>query len=75
MKPKTLREYKENQGLTIKELAIEFGISPVYVAFLLSRKRKPSSQLAKTISEKTGIPVLSLLYPQGESHGRQEARG
>jgi hypothetical protein len=31
--------------------------------------------LAKTISEKTGIPVLNLLYPQGESHGRQEARG
>lgn len=67
MKPRTLREYKENQGLTTKELASELGISPVYVAFLLSHKRRPSSQLAKAISEKTGIPILNLLYPQGEA--------
>lgn len=67
MKPRTLREYKENQGLTIKDLADQFGISPVYVAFLLSQKRKPSSQLAKVISEKTGIPILNLLYPQDEA--------
>ena len=67
MKPKSLREYKENQGLTIKELAEELGVSPVYVTFLLSCKRRPSSRLAKSISEKTGIPILNLLYPQGEA--------
>lgn len=73
MKPRTLKEYKENQGLTIKELAEEIGVSPVYVTFLLSHKRKPSSQLAKIISKKTGIPILNLLYPQGESHGQPSA--
>lgn len=63
MKAKTLREFKDNQHLTNKQLADMFGVTPVYVAFLLSGKRSPSRRLAQEISKKTGVSILSLLYP------------
>jgi transcriptional regulator with XRE-family HTH domain len=65
MKAKTLRQFKENKQLTNKQLADMFGVTPVYVAFLLSGKRIPSRNLAQRINEITGIPTLDLLYPNG----------
>jgi len=67
MNPRSLREYKESRGLTIRQLAEEIGVSAIYMAFLLTNKRRPSPSLAKVISEKTGIPILNLLYPQDEA--------
>jgi transcriptional regulator with XRE-family HTH domain len=68
MKPRTLREYKENKGLTNPELAKALGTSDIYTSLLLNEKRIPSRKLAQRISALTGIPVLNLLYPQGDLH-------
>ena len=73
MKPRTLREYKENKGFTNPELAKALGTSEIYVSLLLNGKRNPSRKLAQRISALTGIPVLNLLYPQ--DRGQAEARG
>jgi|YelNatPaOPRAMG01_1025707.scaffolds.fasta_scaffold10601_6 transcriptional regulator with XRE-family HTH domain len=62
---KTLIEFKKRKRMTIKQLAEYLGISEIYAQYLLSGKRVPSRKLALLISEKTGIPVLNLLYPQG----------
>jgi transcriptional regulator with XRE-family HTH domain len=68
MKPKTLREYKENKGLTNPELAQALGTSEIYVSMLLNGRRAPSKKLAQRINALTGIPILNLLYPQGDLH-------
>lgn len=65
MKAQTLREFKENKRLTNKQLGDMFGVTPVYVAFLLSGKRIPSRALAQRINELTGVPTMNLLYPDG----------
>jgi len=66
-----LGEYKEKKGLTGREMARTFGISESYLSEVLSGQRSLSKRLARQISEITGIPILNLLYPQGEADGRQ----
>lgn len=68
MKLQSLREFKENKGLTNPELAQALGTSEIYVSLLLNGRRTPSRKLAQRISVLTGIPVLNLLYPQGDLH-------
>ena len=63
MKYKNLREFKENKGLTSAELAETLGLSAIYIALLLTNKRRPSPETARKISNKTGVPVLNLLFP------------
>lgn len=58
-----LSQYKENKGLSGKEMAQLLGISESYFSEILSGQRSISKKLALKISEKTGIPVLNLLYP------------
>jgi transcriptional regulator with XRE-family HTH domain len=67
MRITNLNQYKEKKGLTGKELASELGISESYLSEVLSGQRSLSKKLAQSISLKTGIPVLNLLYPQGEA--------
>ncbi len=71
MRIANLAEYKEKRGLSGADLAKEFGITTAHLSMLMSGKRSPSRKLAQRISEKTGIPILNLLYPQGEADGRQ----
>ena len=68
MKLQNLREFKEKNGLTNPELAQALGTSEIYVSLLLNGRRIPSRKLAQRISSLTGIPVLNLLYPQGDCH-------
>ncbi len=68
MKLQSLREFKENKGLTNPQLAKTLGTSEIYVSLLLNGRRIPSRKLAQRISSMTGIPVLNLLYPQGDLH-------
>ncbi len=68
MKLQSLREFKENKALTNPELAQALGTSEIYVSLLLNGRRIPSRKLAQKISTLTGIPVLNLLYPQGDLH-------
>lgn len=65
MKANNLAEYKEKKGLTSRELAAVLGISESYLSEVLSGKRSLSKKLACLASEKTGIPLLNLLYPKG----------
>jgi len=58
-----LTEYKEKRGLSMADIAQEFGVTAAHLSMILAGKRVPSRKLAKKISEKTGIPVLNLLYP------------
>lgn len=67
MRITNLNEYKAKKGLKACELAQQLGISESYLSEVLSGQRSISKKLALKISEKTGIPVLNLLYPQGEA--------
>ena len=63
MKAKSLAEFREIKGLSQRRMASDLGISEPYLSEILSGKRTPSKRLALRISERTGIPVLALLYP------------
>ena len=67
MQVTNLYEYKETKGLTGREMARQFGISESYLSEVLSGHRSLSKKLAVRISEKTGIPILNLLYPKNEA--------
>ena len=64
MRCESLREFKDFKKISNKQLAEMFGVSIVYISFLLNNKRTPSKELAIKISEKTGIPILNLLFPE-----------
>jgi transcriptional regulator with XRE-family HTH domain len=63
-----LADYKERKGLSGRELARQLQISESYLSEILSGQRSLSKKLAQRISGMTGIPVLNLLYPQGDLH-------
>ena len=52
MRCSNLKEFKENQGLTNKQLADMFHVTPEYISYLLNEKRFPSRELAKKIGLK-----------------------
>jgi transcriptional regulator with XRE-family HTH domain len=59
-----LAEYKEKRGFSGREMARKLAISEPHLSLILSGKRSMSKKLAKRISKKTGIPLISLLYPR-----------
>lgn len=49
-------------------LAQELGVEPSTITRILKGKRRPSPDLAKKISDATGVPITELLYPaEGEA--------
>ncbi len=62
-----LIEYKEKTGISAAELARQLGITDAHLSMILKGKRIPSRKLAQKISEKTGIPILNLLFPKEKS--------
>jgi len=68
MQTVSLADYKDKKGLSGRDLARELGISEAYLSQVLSGQRSLSKKLARRISALTGIPVLNLLYPQGDLH-------
>jgi len=68
MQTTSLADYKDKRGLSGRGLARELGISDAYLSQVLSGQRSFSKKLAQRISVLTGIPVLNLLYPQGDLH-------
>ena len=67
MQATKLGQYKARKRLSGKELAQLLGISESYLSEILSGHRSLSKRLALKISDKTGIPVLNLLYPNDEA--------
>lgn len=68
MSKRSLSEIKKNKGLSNQAMASWLGISDAHLSMILSGQRIPSRKLARRISEKTGIPLLNLLYPQEVDH-------
>ncbi len=68
-----LAQYKEKNRLSGREMARRLEISESYLSEIMSGQRSLSKKLAKKISEKTGIPLLNLLYPKGETHAQSES--
>lgn len=74
-----LGEYFRNSGETQTDMAARLGLSVGYFNDLLAtetdpgrpRSRRPSPELAATISARTGgqVTVRELLYPQGLPEG------
>jgi transcriptional regulator with XRE-family HTH domain len=58
-----LQEYRADKGLTLKQLAVDIGLNYSYMNLILYGFRRPSPEKAKQISDRTGIPILNLLFP------------
>ncbi|MHB1702863.1 MAG: helix-turn-helix transcriptional regulator [bacterium] len=59
-----IKKYCLENKITQKKLAKKLNISENWVSFIISYKETPSPKLAKRISDLTGIPILTLLYPE-----------
>ena len=68
MRIANLTDYKEKEDLSGTELARKLGITDAHLSMIIRGRRVPSRKLAQRISSLTGIPVLNLLYPQGDLH-------
>ncbi len=69
-KSKTIREYLMYSGRTEKQLARVLGISQPYVNMLKNGRRRPKPELAERIEAVTGIPILNLLFREGQRGSR-----
>ena len=66
-KSQTLREYLKRSGRTEKQLARVLGVSQPYVNMLKNGHRRPKPEMAERIEAVTGVPILNLLFKEGES--------
>jgi plasmid maintenance system antidote protein VapI len=66
MKP--LEKYMRDQGLNQAELSRSLHVSESLISHYLKGRRSLGARLALRISQLTGIPVLELLYPNGEGN-------
>lgn len=62
-----LANHLSSVGKKPAQLAHELGVEPSTITRILKRERRPSPELAKKISDATGVPVIALLYPEGEA--------
>lgn len=47
----------------ITQLAKQVGITTAHMSFILKRSRRPSPDVARKLSEATGVPLESWLFP------------
>lgn len=63
-----LADHLLSSGKRPAHLAQELGVKPSTITRILRGERRPSPDLAKKISDATGVPVTDLLYPrEGEA--------
>ncbi|MBN2251482.1 MAG: helix-turn-helix transcriptional regulator [Candidatus Altiarchaeota archaeon] len=67
MSKRSLSEFKKVQRLSNQAMAKLLDVSSAHLSMILSGQRTPSRKLAQRISERTGIPILNLLYPEDEA--------
>lgn len=58
-----LADHLSQTGKRPAQLAQELGVEPSTITRILRGERRPSPDLAKRISDATGIPIVDLLYP------------
>lgn len=59
-----LSNYLSDTGKKAAQFASELGVEPSTITRIVRGERRPSPDLAKRISDATGIPVTDLLYPR-----------
>lgn len=63
-----LADHLAQAGKRPSHLAHELGVMPSTISRIISGERRPSPELAKKISELTGLTVTDLLFPcEGEA--------
>jgi transcriptional regulator with XRE-family HTH domain len=67
----SLRDFKKANRFTARQLSEELGrlgvsVSTSYLNLLLSGWRSPGKNLARQLSDCTGIPIESLLFPDNQ---------
>ena len=67
---KTVREYLKQNRVKGKDLAARLGISTSHMSMIKRGERRPSPELARKIEAATGIPVLKLLFKEGDAASR-----
>jgi transcriptional regulator with XRE-family HTH domain len=58
-----LANHLSETGKKPAQLAQELGVEPSTITRILKGERRPSPDLAKRISDATGVPIVDLLYP------------
>lgn len=58
-----LANHLSETGKRPAQLAQELGVEPSTITRILKGERRPSPDLAKRISDATGVPIVDLLYP------------
>lgn len=61
---RTLAEYLKKKKRTASDLAATLDVEPSTITRIVKLERRPSPELAKRISDETGVPIMKLLYPQ-----------
>lgn len=72
-KAKTLKEFFEKTGIKQGFMARKLGIDQSYMSQIVNGKRRPSPDLAKKISDHTGVPLEALLFPDEETEDCEKA--
>lgn len=60
----SLSRFLKEKNMTQADLAKKLRVSRSLISFYLSGQRQPGREMARRISNLTGIPVLELLYPE-----------
>lgn len=61
-----LANHLAQSGKKPAQLAQELGVEPSTITRISKGERRPSPDLAKRISEATGVDVVDLLYPRDD---------
>lgn len=70
---KLLGTWIEKHKKSVTEFAELTSISTSYAYSLLNGNRNPSKKVATKIEKITGIPKLTLLYPEEQNHEKGDA--
>lgn len=57
---KKIRELREAKGYTLREFALQAGVSPPFLSDLERDKRRPTDKKLKTIAQKLSVPFEEL---------------
>jgi len=76
MRCKTLKEYFERSGKRQIKLAQKIGVPQALISLVKNGRLRPGVDVAKKISDQTGISVMRLLFPAKETahpkHGSEQ---
>lgn len=64
-----LRQYRQERGETLEQLAERIGLSPSFLSAIEHGQKKPSLATIRRISEALNIPMAYLVAPEGTEVG------